>query len=779
MNTYHIHIGGLVQGVGFRPFVCRIAEKMGLQGWVSNGNDGVHTEINATKETADLFYHELLNNAPANAIIRSHHFQQIPAKNFSGFVICPSDASAKPDLLLTPDIAICEHCKKEITDPSNKRYQYPFTTCLECGPRYSIIQSLPYDRVNTSMVHLAMCDHCETEYNDINNRRHYSQTNSCLQCTIPIHFYDSNAVEICNEFNCIQVMVQKALQDGHIVAVKGIGGYLLLCDAANALAVETLRHRKHRPTKPFAVMYPSIAMMEDDLMITDKEKEALQSKAAPIVLCKLKEKPGSHLCVDVIVNGLDKLGAILPYSPLLHLIMEQWAKPLIATSGNLSGSPIVYTDDDALLLLTEYADFIVSFERAIVAPQDDSVVQFTQYHQHPIIIRRSRGMAPNYYPSPFRQDKNILAMGAELKSAFAIQAYNNLYVSQFLGDQGNYESQVSYKNTLAHLLGMLKVKPEKILVDSHPYYFVSQKGNELHQSWDVPITAIQHHKAHFAAVLAENNLLHKNELVLGVVWDGTGYGDDEQVWGGEFFLKQEDEIERYMHLDYFPQLLGDKMSKEPRVSAVSLLRNNMDHLMMIKDLFSAAEREYYLKLLQQSQHLLTSSMGRLLDGIAAILKIQSFNTYEGEAAMKLEVMARSCTDHSFDYYPIPVNKNRLEWSAMIEGIMRDVKGNVAVTFIAKKVFISLVMLIRNVALRSGTKKIAFSGGVFQNAFLVDLIIELLRNEFELFFHQQLSPNDECIGFGQIAAAALMDSCNVAFRVQWDCNKKADQLVRVN
>ena len=777
MNTYHIHIGGLVQGVGFRPFVCRVAEQMKLGGWVSNGNDGVHIMINATKEKADEFYQTVISRAPANALIRSHHFQQVPSTDHRGFVIRPSDATAIPDVLLTPDIAICEHCKKEITDPSNKRYQYPFTTCLECGPRYSITRALPYDRINTSMAQLEMCADCEAEYTDIHNRRHYSQTNSCSQCSVPIRFYDSNGMQICDDFNCIQVMVQQALQDGHIVAVKGIGGYLLLCDAANALAIETLRHRKHRPTKPFAVMYPSVAMMESDLLVTLKEKDALQSKTAPIVLCKLKERPGTRLCVDVIANGLDKIGAMLPYSPLLYLIMEQWARPLIATSGNLSGSPIIYTDEDALLLLTDYADFIVSFERDIVAPQDDSVVQFTQEYQQQIILRCSRGMAPNYYPSPFRLDENILAMGAELKSSFAIQANNNLYVSQFLGDQSNYESQVSFKNTLAHLLGMLRINPGRILIDSHPNYFVSHKGIELQESMGVPVTQIQHHKAHFGAVLAENNLLYKNETVLGVIWDGTGYGDDEQVWGGEFFLKEDGEIERYMHLDYFPQLLGDKMSKEPRVSAVSLLRNNMDHLMMIKDLFSAAEREYYLKLLQQNQHLLTSSMGRLLDGIAAILKIQSFNTYEGEAAMKLEALARTCTDPFVDYYSVPVNKNSLEWSALIEGILGDLKDNVAAAFIAKKVFISLVMLTRSVALRSGVKKIAFSGGVFQNAFLVDLMIELLKDEFELFFHQQLSPNDECIGFGQIAVAALTDSNNIAFKAQRTYNAMANQFAR--
>ncbi|MBK6936492.1 MAG: carbamoyltransferase HypF [Chitinophagaceae bacterium] len=318
-------------------------------------------------------------------------------------------------------------------------------------PRYSIVTGLPYDRENTTMSDLEMCSSCQAEYNNIHNRRHYSQTNSCPDCSIPIHLYDNNGVEISNDAESILLIVNESLRHGHILAVKGIGGYLLLCDATKQFSVITLRNRKQRPAKPFAVMYPSIEMMEEDLNITAKEREALLGKIAPIVLCKLKGDPSTGLCAGAIAPGLDKIGAVLPYTPLLALIMEQWNKPLIATSGNLSGSPIVYTDEDALLWLTEYADFILSFERDIVAPQDDSVMQFAEKSQQPIIIRRSRGLAPNYFPSPFSDTGNILAMGAELKSAFALTANNNLYISQFLGDQANFESQISFNNTLSHL----------------------------------------------------------------------------------------------------------------------------------------------------------------------------------------------------------------------------------------------------------------------------------------------------------------------------------------
>lgn len=756
MNTYHIHIGGLVQGVGFRPFVCRLAERMGLYGWVSNGNDGVHIEINATEETADNFYTSLLCCQPENAIIRSHHLQITAPTLYTDFHIKESDNSAIPDLLLTPDIAICENCRKEITDPVNKRYQYPFTTCLECGPRYSIITGLPYDRPNTTMTELEMCPSCNKEYNDIHDHRHFSQTNSCPDCAIPMHLFDNNGIEISRDPESILLIALESLKHGHILAVKGIGGYLLLCDATKHYSVSTLRDRKHRPARPFAVMYPSVEKAEEDLIITDKEKKALTGKQAPIVLCQLKEDPASGICMEAIAPGLGKIGALLPYTPLLCLIMEGWNKPLVATSGNLSGTPIIYTDEDALLWLTDYADFIISFERDIVAPQDDSVIQFTGHSTHPVILRRSRGLSPNYFPATFLNTQPTLAMGAELKSAFAISAGHNLFVSQYLGDQANFESQVSFDYTLSHLQQLLHFNPAQILIDSHPNYFVSQKGKELAEEWNIPFRPIQHHKAHFAAVLAENDLLSCEESILGVIWDGTGYGEDEQIWGGEFFLLQDGEMDRYMHLDYFPQLLGDKMSKEPRVSAVSLLRNNMDQLMEIKDLFSAAEREFYLKLIQQKPDLLTSSMGRLLDGIAAILKIQSINSYEGEAAMKLEAAARSSKTESMDYYPIAVNKNRLDWTAMIHELLQDIKERTATPVIARKVFVSLAMLIKNVAVRAGAKKIAFSGGVFQNAFLIDLVTILLHDEFELYFHRQLSPNDECIGFGQLAFAALTE-----------------------
>jgi hydrogenase maturation protein HypF len=750
MTTYHIHINGQVQGVGFRPCVYKLAKTMDLRGWVSNTNDGVHIEFNATPGIAAQFYHQIIARPPSLAIITHHHIHEIPSRHFSSFAINESRADRKPDLLLTPDIAICDECRKEILNDNNRWSDYPFTTCLNCGPRYSIITSLPYDRQNTTMASLTPCRTCLAEYDDVYNRRHYSQTISCTQCAIPMHLYDPAGNEVSNNGATLVSTISDWLKEGSIIAVKGIGGYLLLCDASNEFSIITLRTRKHRPSKPFALLYPNIDLIRADAELHYFEAEALQSKSAPIVLCKLKESSHGNICASLIAPGLNKIGVMVPYSPLLLLIAKSFGKPLIATSGNISGSPIIYNDDDALNGLNEVADYILTYEREIVAPQDDSVLQFTPSRQK-IILRRSRGLAPTYYPNPFRcVNERVLAMGGELKSAFALLNHQKLYVSQFLGDQGSLESQTAYAHTLDHVLSMLQVKPERILVDQHPGYFVSSLGKERAALENIPVTSIQHHKAHFGAVLAENNLLRTTEPVLGVTWDGTGYGDDDQIWGGEFFIYEDGEMDRVAHLDYYSQLLGDKMSKEPRLAALSLLKNFPLNQRLVNKHFSEKEWEYFNKQIHQPEQLLTSSMGRLLDGLASILDVCQLNTYEGEAAMKLEALAAKYRHHSFEYYPIPLISKRLRHDVMLPYIFEDLDKKESNSFIAWKIFCSLARSIETVIDAFAVKKVAFSGGVFQNELLTELVIELLSQKCELHFHRQLSPNDECIGFGQIA-----------------------------
>ncbi|MEI7473096.1 MAG: carbamoyltransferase HypF [Chitinophagaceae bacterium] len=750
MNTCHIHINGLVQGVGFRPYVYQLASKHGLTGWVSNSNTGVHIECSGSTTQIHAFYDELIQTPPANAIISSHELTVIDTQYFDNFSIQQSNESEKPDLLLTPDIAICDNCHSELLSVTNKRYRYPFTTCLHCGPRYSISHALPYDREHTSMKEYEMCPSCSNEYNDVYDRRHYSQTNSCKDCAVNMHFYTSPTNCLSSDSNEILDFIQQELSRGCILAVKGIGGYLLIADASNEKTIATLRTRKQRPSKPFALLYKNIEQASADVLLTKAEAMALKSKISPIVLCRLKENHSNQVYLKGIAPGLNKIGIMLPYAPLLLLIAEQFNKPLIATSANISGAPIIYKDQDALENLFDIADYVVSYDRDILTPQDDSVVQFTN-KGHKIILRRSRGLAPNYFPNPFPTTNTVqLAMGAELKSAFALQDQHKLFISQFLGDQSTLESQQCFKETLQHIIRLLKSTVATILVDAHPTYAISGYGKELAQANQIPIVSIQHHKAHFAAVLAENNLLHTALPILGFIWDGTGFGEDKQIWGGEVFIYDNKAMKRVAHLSYFPQLLGDKMSKEPRIAALSLLKAHPDKMHLIQKYFSKQEWNYYQQLNQQSASLLTSSMGRFIDGIAALLGLQLYNTYEGEAALQLEVLAQSASNKPSEFYPLPLVGEQLDITVFIKGLIADIELGVNSATIAWKVFFSLAHTIGELANHFQIDALAFSGGIFQNALLNDIIIERLSYRKKLYFHQQLSPNDECIGLGQLA-----------------------------
>jgi hydrogenase maturation protein HypF len=568
--TYHIHIGGLVQGVGFRPHVFRLASTMGMKGWVNNTCDGVHIIINAEKTEAEKFYQELINHPPDHALISKNNIREIIHHEFPDFRIIHSEHHHQPNMMVTPDFGICKECRAELNDPSNQRYNYPFITCTQCGPRYSIISSLPYDRVNTTMETYEMCRSCKEEYHDPNNRRYFSQTNSCTNCGIPMSVHNSEGECICSEYEFVLDMVNEALRAGNIVAVKGIGGYILMADAANRMTIATLRERKHRPGKPFAVIYPSLQKARQDLQINEAEADQLTGPVSPIVLCSLKENTSFSICHDLIAPGLKKIGLMLPYTPLLELISNRFNKPLIATSGNISGSPILFHDEDALEQLTGIADLFLSYERDIVVPQDDSVVQFSPDYGQLVILRRSRGLAPNYYSHPFKLNGCWLATGAELKSSFAILNGEQCYVSQFLGNQGYFDGQLAYKETLSLLSNLLHVKPEFILADSHPGYFVAQEAEKMAKEKEIPCIKVQHHIAHFSAVLAENDLLDSEEPILGIIWDGTGYGDDGLIWGSECFTYSGKEFKRIAHLEYFPSWLRDKMSREPRISAVAI-----------------------------------------------------------------------------------------------------------------------------------------------------------------------------------------------------------------
>ena len=514
-----------------------------------------------------------------------------------------------------------------------------------------------------------------------------------------------------------------------------------------------LRSRKHRPSKPFAVLYPDIETIQNNFDLSKKEKDLLESREAPIVLLYPKPLAYSNLVVDNIAPGLKRLGIMLPYSPLLELIATDYGMPLIATSGNISGSPIIYKEEDAHEHLFAIADYFIDYDRHIIIPQDDSVVQVSKYSNQQIILRRSRGYAPSFIEYKPQKNETVLSTGAFLKSSFTLSANGNVFISQFLGSGESYESQQMYKDSLGHWLEMYKIKPDVIITDKHPDYFSHQYAVELAERFNAEIKFVQHHEAHFAAVLAENNLLHSKEPVLGIIWDGTGLGGDGSIWGGEFFKYENNEMLRCYHFDYFPAIAGDKLALEPRIAALCTTNGAWLQPTELKEKFTEAEWSTYQALIQTS-NLFSSSAGRIFDAVASLLNICDKQTYEGEAAMYLQAMAEEYVDENGfvmgdSYFKEGSHYYRIPTASLMQGIIMDIKKGKARNYIAAKFHYSLVCLVDIVAQHLQVERICFSGGVFQNALLVDWIQKEYSNKYELHFHQHLSPNDENVSFGQL------------------------------
>lgn len=755
VHTYQITLNGIVQGVGFRPFIFNLATKLGCKGYVSNGLDGLKMVFNADEILAEKFYDLIINQAPAKATISQAKLQLIEKQAFNSFSIANSETCGHGSLSLTPDFALCTHCRNELYDPKNRRYQYPFITCTNCGPRYSILKKLPYDRQNTSMAAFEMCSDCLQEYHNPADRRFYSQSNSCPQCAVKMTIYDHQKNIITDNQKEIVSLVCHYLAAQKILAIKGIGGYLLLCDATNDNTVQLLRTRKHRPAKPFAVMFANTQSIENEAYCNEKEKEALESDAAPIVLLKQKKK---GTLAQSINPNLHKIGVVLAYTPLLQLICQQFSKPIIATSGNVSGNPIIYDDQKALSDFADIADYIVINNRGILVPQDDSLVQFTPKYQQKIVLRRSRGYNLDFAGST-KITQNATAFGASMKATFAINNNAKTFVSQYCGDLESYETQENFKYVWQHYARLFDLQPDDqlLLADEHPAYFSSILANNQSKLHHNRLLKVQHHKAHFLAVLAENQLFETKQPVLGVIWDGTGYGSDGHIWGGEFFIfdpnNTSNKMDRIAHFDYFHAILGDKMSQEPRISALCLSPGLAHDIPIFKSKFNDTEWALYQKVLTKNT-LKTSSVGRLFDGVASILGLIDRQSYEGQAAILLEQRALQYFEsHGYEFSAYYLHANvatvTINTKLLIEEILQDLSSAQSVEYIAAKFHISLVKIIQNIAIHQHINTIAFSGGVFQNALLVDLIIHHLGKKYQLYFHKNFSPNDENIALGQI------------------------------
>lgn len=750
LHTFHIHFEGQVQGVGFRPFVYHMASHFRICGWANNATDGLHIQFNADPDTASDFYQQLLTGAPALARITRHTLREVPYQPYTDFKIIHSDSVQMANLLITPDFGLCELCRTELNNPQNRRYQYPFITCTECGPRFSIITRLPYDREFTTMEPFAMCPTCLSEYSDVHDRRYYSQTNSCETCGIQLYLKDQNGMATDQPLSDSI----HALRSGKILAVKGIGGYLLLCDACNATAIASLRKRKNRPDKPLALMYPDLEQLQGDVTLTEETYKALLSPASPIVLLPLLDEPASGIQTQLIAPDLDQIGVMLPYTPLFELLAKGAGIPLVATSGNMSGAPVIFDDDKALAGLLHIADLLLAHNRNIVAPQDDSVIKYTSDGRK-IVIRRSRGYAPTFLLPKIPADTgSVLALGAMMKSTFTWQHQQNYYISQYLGDLESFEAQESYQHTLKHFGHILNARPEYLLADLHPDCYATQFGEFLSHEWQIPLEKIQHHEAHFAAVLGENELLETNAPVLGVVWDGTGYGKDAQIWGGDFFTFAAGEINRFGQFSYFPCILGDKMPREPRISALSLTHGLPEAKALLQPKFTTTAWNLYDKILEKKSSLSTSSMGRIFDAVSCLLGLADITSYEGQAAMRLECLAgkyfrANGLKNLQSYLPLDFSNPVLPTQLFIQNLIADILKGSAKDHIAANFHYTLVQVAGQMARLAQCQQIAFSGGVFQNGVLNDLLTHFLGNEFKLFFHLQLSPNDENISFGQL------------------------------
>ena len=707
-----ITLRGAVQGVGFRPFVYRLATEMSLSGWVLNSSSGLVVEVEGAPEELRRFELRLEAERPKASVVTVRESAWIPPQGSTNFEIHHSDADSAKSVNVLPDLATCADCSAELFDPANRRFQYPFTNCTNCGPRYTIVVDIPYDRPNTTMRGFALCPACREEYENPANRRFHAQPNACPVCGPKL---DGTIAD-----------TAAALCRGEIVALKGVGGFQLLVDARQAAAVARLRQRKHREEKPFALMMPSLEMAREYCEITPAEQDLLESQAAPIVL--LRPKFGTDIAWNV-AHCSPYLGVMLPYSPLHHLLMRECPFPLIATSGNHSDEPIAIANEEATTRLKDIADHFLMHNRPIVRACDDSVVRLTRGRAG--ILRRARG----YAPLGIRVSKNVapvLAVGGHLKNTVAIGIGQDVFLSQHIGDLETLEARHAFERAIDDLCCLYSFKPEAVVCDLHPDY----ASTDWAERSGLPVIRVQHHQAHVAACAAENNV---EGPYLGVSWDGTGYGLDGAIWGGEFFRVENNQYERVAHLRPFGLPGGDAAVREGWRSAASVLFEALGPDAVDSPVRPMLERKINV--------VPTSSVGRLFDAVASITGLAQQNRFEGQAAMLLENEIGS--PRSEEAYPLLSG----DWAPLIAEVLRDKRGGLPISKIAARFHNALVSWIVEVAMASGLKQIVLSGGVFQNRYLTERAAAMLESRgFVVHTHRQVPPNDGGIALGQVVMA---------------------------
>lgn len=750
IERVRLELYGAVQGVGFRPFLYRLAKAEKLIGFVRNTNGGLTVEVEGVAGAVARFVTRLDVEVPPHAAIYERRLSSIVPTGGEGFFVLPSSDQGAPSALIMPDLATCRECLDEIFDPKDRRFSYPFTTCVHCGPRYSIIQSLPYDRERTSMQCFPLCAACQAEYQDPLSRRFHAEPIACPECGPQLSLRDRagqvlaiSGMALCESANI--------LRRGQILAVKGLGGYQLLVDASDEVAVKRLRARKHRPRKPFALMFPSLARAKDVAWISEREKNLLTSPQAPIVL--LHAKHGSVLAPSVAPDN-PYLGIMLPYTPLHHLLLREYAQPLIATSGNLSNEPIATDEEEALERLGDIADFFLVHDRPILRAVDDSVVRVMAGRQ--VVLRRARGYAPMPISFPAVQE-SILALGGQQKNAIATGFSGKIFLGPYIGDLSTALGRQACDHIAEEFTALHALNISRVACDAHPDYYTSGLADRFGR----PVVRVPHHLAHVLAGMVDNEL---EGPVLGVAWDGTGYGGDATIWGGEFLRVDGQSYRRLAQLLPFRLPGGEVAAREPRRAAVGALYAmfgpralEMTHLAPVAA-FRTEERGVLAAMLRSGFNApWSSSAGRLFDAAAALLDLCQVTSFEGEAAMAVEFAAERAG--MFASLPVPKigedgNKFLVDWRPSLIALVETLASGTSVESLSAAFHDGLAKAIVMVAERSGVSRVLLTGGCFQNAQLMDCAVTRLRAAgFKPYWHGRIPPNDGGLAVGQLAFAA--------------------------
>jgi hydrogenase maturation protein HypF len=765
-------ISGAVQGVGFRPHAYRLAGEMGLAGWVANDPGGVLIEVEGAPDRVERFVERLVRERPKPCEIETLERQRLAPAGGNRFEIHASNRSVKrtqPVASLPPDLATCEACRFELFDPADRRYRYPFLNCTDCGPRYTIVESLPYDRMRTVMRRFAMCPACRREYDDPRDRRFHAQPNACPECGPRLVLQDGAGRPMAQGDDAL-LGAAEALKEGQIIAAKGLGGFHLMVDGRDDVAVRRLRERKRRPEKPFALLFPSLDAVEAVCEVSPLEARLLCSPEAPIVLLHRKKSDSGFEIRDSSISVAPSvaprnpyLGVMLPAAPLQHLLMAELGAPCVATSGNRTDEPICIDEDEALARLHDIADLFLVHDRPIVRPVDDSVVRTVLGCE--LVLRRARGYAPRpislgHAAPPAPIIAPIMARGGHLKNTVAISVGDQAVISQHLGDLSSAEGCALHRRTVGELPSFHRLRPAQTVADLHPDYRSTLEA----EASGLPVLAVQHHHAHVAACMAEHQL---HGAVLGVAWDGTGYGPDGTMWGGEFLQADERDYHRIATFRRFRLPGGERAVREPWRTAIGLLWELRGKALFGQDApvwlraCPPPDRIIVQSMLERGvQAPETSSVGRLFDAVASITGLRQRVSFDGQAAMELEYAAEG--EPSNEAYPfrlgpagtIRESPLRIDWEPMVSAMLDDIKHGVAVGVISATFHNTLSDVIVAVAQRAGLERVVLGGGCFQNRLLLEGTVRRLRAAgFHPFWPHRVPPNDGGLALGQLYVAA--------------------------